>query len=97
MTAKKGTLKTCDQGHEFYKSSDCPVCPVCEKEKRPNDGFLGEIGAPARRALEHNGATTLRQLSELTENEVLEFHGMGPSTIPKLKEALKSQGLSFKT
>lgn len=96
MTAKKGTLKTCSQGHEFYKSSDCPVCPICEEENKPKDGFLSEIAAPARRALEHKGVTTLHKLSELTEDEVLELHGMGPSTIPKLTEALASQGLSFK-
>lgn len=97
MTAKKGILKTCSNGHEFYKSSDCPVCPICERENKPNDGFLSKIGAPARRALERKGATTLPKLSELTEDEVLELHGMGPSTIPKLKEALSSQGLSFKS
>lgn len=97
MATKKGSLKTCSNGHEFYKSSDCPVCPICEKENKSNDGFLSEIGAPARRALEHKGATTLHKLSKLSEDEVLELHGMGPSTIPKLKEALASQGLSFKT
>lgn len=96
MTAKKGTLRTCKKGHEYYKSSDCPVCPRCEQENKPEDGFLSKIGAPARRALEHKGVTTLNKLSELTEDEVLELHGMGPSTIPKLREALASQGLSFK-
>jgi hypothetical protein len=25
-------LKICSKGHRFYKSSDCPTCPVCEKE-----------------------------------------------------------------
>lgn len=97
MTAKKGTLKTCSKGHEFYKSSDCPVCPICENENKPDDGFLSEIGAPARRALEREGATTPRKLSELTEKEVLALHGVGPSAIPKLKNALASQGLSFKS
>lgn len=96
MTAKKGTLKTCSKGHEFYKSSDCPVCPICEKENKPDDGFLSEIGAPARRALEREGATTLNQLSELTEKEILALHGIGPSSIPKLKEALEEKGLKFK-
>lgn len=96
MTTKKGTLKTCSKGHEFYKSSDYPVCPICERENKPNDGFLSEISAPARRALERKGATTLHKLSTLTEVEILELHGMGPSTIPQLKEALTTQGLSFK-
>ncbi len=34
------TLRTCEQGHEYYKSSDCPTCPVCEKERKPKEGFL---------------------------------------------------------
>lgn len=32
MVAKK-TLRTCKKGHRYYKSSDCPVCPACEKER----------------------------------------------------------------
>ncbi|SHE55429.1 hypothetical protein SAMN05443144_10219 [Fodinibius roseus] len=97
MSANKGTLRTCAKGHEYYKSSDCPVCPICEQENKPADGFFSKIGAPARRALEHKGIITLQQLSELTEEEVLELHGMGPSTLPKLNEALASEGLTFKS
>lgn len=96
MTAKKGMLRTCSKGHKYYKSSDCPVCPICEAEKKPESGFLSDIAAPARRALQRKGATTLQKLSQLSEDEVLELHGMGPSSIPKLKKALASQGLSFK-
>ncbi len=33
------TLRTCEQGHEYYKSSDCPTCPVCEK-RETKEGFL---------------------------------------------------------
>ncbi|MEX0723029.1 MAG: RNA polymerase alpha subunit C-terminal domain-containing protein [Gracilimonas sp.] len=95
MSNKKGILKICSKGHEFYKSSDCPVCPICEKEKKPEEGFLSEISAPARRALESFGATTLEELSKHTEKEILALHGMGPSTIPKLKEALEANNLSF--
>lgn len=28
MKKPKGTLRTCPNGHQYYKSSDCPVCPV---------------------------------------------------------------------
>lgn len=59
MSTQKGTLRTCKNGHNYYKSSDCPTCPVCEKEKKPKDGFLSLLSAPARRALENNGITTL--------------------------------------
>ncbi len=92
----KKSLRTCPKGHQYYKSSDCPTCPICEKERKPQDSFLSLLGSPARRALENNGITTLKKLSKLTEAEILEFHGMGSSSIPKLRSALKTHGLSFK-
>jgi DNA-directed RNA polymerase alpha subunit len=52
---------------------------------------------PARRALEREGITTLTKLSKYNEREILQFHGMGPSTIATLKKALKESGLTFKT
>ncbi|HRZ96626.1 MAG TPA: RNA polymerase alpha subunit C-terminal domain-containing protein [Paludibacter sp.] len=89
-------LKTCENGHKFYKSSDCPTCPICEDERKPKNGFLSLIGAPARRGLENNGITTLEQLSEYSEKEVLNFHGMGKSTLPVLQKLLMDKGLSFR-
>ncbi|WP_377890216.1 RNA polymerase alpha subunit C-terminal domain-containing protein [Alkalihalobacillus sp. R86527] len=89
--------RVCDRGHTYYKSSDCPTCPICENERKPDRGFLSVLSAPARRALENNGITSLQTLSTYSEKEVLTFHGMGPSSIPKLKEALKDRGLSFKS
>lgn len=71
MKAQKGTLKTCRNGNEFYKNNACPICPIFENGEKPDDGFLSEIGAPARRALESEDTTTLRKFSELTEKEVL--------------------------
>jgi len=96
MQTKKETLRTCEKGHKYYKSSDCPTCPICEEERKPKEGFLSAIGAPARRALERENITTLEVLAKWTEKEILTLHGMGPSTIPKLKAALKEEGLSFK-
>ncbi len=92
----KGTLRTCKNGHQYYKSSDCPTCPVCEAERKPDAGFLAELSAPARRALEGAGITTLKQLSLWSKKDILKLHGMGPASIPKLKIALKSQGLDFR-
>lgn len=89
-------LKTCKNGHKFYKSSDCPSCPICEEERKPKDNFLSFLAAPARRALENNGITTLEQLSKCSEKEVLTFHGMGKSSIPKLKKLLSDKNLSFR-
>ncbi|MGG0206458.1 Uncharacterized protein BWINRA5_01606 [Bacillus mycoides] len=90
------TLRTCDQGHEYYKSSDCPTCPTCEKERKPKEGFLSLLSSPARRALEHHGITTEAELSKYSEKEILKLHGIGPASLPKLRAALEDKGLSFK-
>ncbi|MDN5386707.1 MULTISPECIES: RNA polymerase alpha subunit C-terminal domain-containing protein [Bacillus] len=90
-------LRTCSKGHEYDKSSDCPVCPICEQQRKPDNGFLSLLSAPARRALEHNGITSLQDLSKYSEKEILQFHGMGPASLPKLRGALKEKGLSFKS
>ena len=95
MEAKK-VLKTCTNGHRFYKSSDCPVCPICEEERKPKDHFLSLLSAPARRALENKGIKTLDQLSKYSKEEVLTFHGLGKTTIPKLEKLLSENNLSFK-
>jgi predicted RecB family nuclease len=94
MTVAK--LRTCKNGHQFYKGSDCPTCPLCEEERKPSEGFLSLLVAPARRALESNGITTLEKLSKYSEAEVLGLHGVGPSTMPKLKELLREQGMKFR-
>jgi DNA-directed RNA polymerase alpha subunit len=96
MTNSKENWRTCEKGHKYYKSSDCPTCPVCEQERKPDTGFLSLLSAPARRALENNGITSLQQLSTYSEKEILKFHGMGPASLPKLRAALETGGLSFK-
>lgn len=96
MTTSEKNERTCSKGHKYYKSSDCPTCPACEQEKKPKSGFLSQLSAPARRALENNGITSLQELSTYSEKEILKFHGMGPSSLPKLRSALHEEGLSFK-
>lgn len=88
--------KVCRKGHVYYKSSSCPVCPVCEKKNNPETGFLSLLSAPARRALENAGIKSIVQLSKKTEKEILALHGMGPATIPILHRQLTAKGLSFK-
>lgn len=90
------TLRVCPNGHSYYKSSDCPVCPKCEAAKVPVQDFLKAIAAPARRALDGIGVKTLNQLARHTEAEITALHGMGPNAIGKLRAALKAQGLAFK-
>ena len=99
MPTSKKTLKTCNRGHTFYKSSDCPVCPICwsgyYKNRHLND-FPEKISAPALRALLSAKITNLSELSKFSEKEILQLHGMGPKSIPTLKSALQSKGLIFK-
>ena len=54
------------------------------------------IGAPATRALEFEGYTTLKQLTKLSEAELAQLHGVGPKAIRILHDALKERGWSFK-
>lgn len=96
MTATKPTLRTCKKGHKFYKSSRCLTCPICEKERKPKDNFLSILGAPARRALEREDITTLEKLTSYSEKEIMNLHGIGKSSIPKLTDALTKAGLLFK-
>jgi hypothetical protein len=94
----KATLKICNRGYRFYKSSSCPVCPICwagfYKEKYGTE-FPG-LSAPALRALLNAGITASTALSKHTENEILGLHGMGTSLLPLLRSILKAKGLKFR-
>ncbi|PSR52782.1 hypothetical protein AHMF7605_04210 [Adhaeribacter arboris] len=94
-TSKKN-LRTCRNGHKYYKSSDGPTCPICEQERKPQDDFLSLLVAPARRALENKGITNIQELSKYSEEEVLKLHGFGPSSLPKLRQVLADNKLSFR-
>lgn len=88
--------KTCENGHTFFKTSSCPTCTICENERRPKDGFLSSLSAPARRALERENITSLEILSTWSKKELLQLHGFVPSSIPNVEIALKQVGLSLK-
>jgi len=96
MAKLQKTLRTCEKGHQYYKSTDCPTCPQCEEEKKPSKGFLAKLSAPARRALENAGINSPNKLATYTEKEILKLHGLGKASLPTLKEVLASKGLTFK-
>ena len=60
-----------------------------------DDAAFPKLGAPARRALSAAGYTRLDQLAQVSERDLKKLHGMGPSAITALREALQKRGLSF--
>ena len=50
---------------------------------------LPKTAAPAQRALQSAGIFTLKQLSKISKEELLQLHGMGPNAAGKLEDALK--------
>lgn len=93
---REGTIRKCYKGHQFIKKSGCQTCPICENERKPKDHFMSALSAPARRVLENNGINTLDHLASMSEKEVLQLHGMGKSSIPKLKAELEKCNMSFR-
>jgi hypothetical protein len=57
---------------------------------------LPKIGAPARRALTSAGITSLKDLTQVSEDEIMQLHGMGRNALGALRDALKEKGLSFR-
>lgn len=55
-----------------------------------------KLSAPARRALAGAGYARLEQLAQVSESELKRLHGMGPSAIGALRQALQARGLSFR-
>jgi len=96
MAVTKKIPKTCKKGHQYYKSSTCLSCPVCEQERKPEPGFLSSVAAPARQVLAPEDIARLQQLAAFSEIEILKLHGIGPSTIPILRGALAAAGSAFK-
>ena len=53
------------------------------------------LAKPARRALVEAGYWRLEQLTEISEAEVKQLHGVGPKALEQLRRALSTNGLSF--
>ena len=54
---------------------------------------LPMIGAPATRALNNAGYTSLRQLAGVPRAELAKLHGMGPKALRIIEDNLAKQGL----
>jgi len=57
---------------------------------------LPKLAAPGQRALTSAGITRLVQLTQITEAELFQLHGMGKNAASMLREALNMNGLSFR-
>jgi predicted flap endonuclease-1-like 5' DNA nuclease len=57
---------------------------------------LPKIGAPATRALNNAGYTSLRQLAGVPRAELAKLHGMGPKALRIIEDNLAKQGLRLR-
>ena len=60
------------------------------------DELFDFLPAPAVRALKSAGIASFKKLATWSEADLLELHGFGPGSIPKIKSKLKSLGLELK-
>ena len=65
-------------------------------ESRAAGTPLPKISAPATRALAGIGVTTVEELAEHTEDELLELHGFGPKAMRILRPVMEERGVSFR-
>jgi len=66
------------------------------RERETRDGTpLPRIGAPATRALRAHDIWTLEQVRELSEDELLAMHGVGPIAVKLLREAFVEHGWTW--
>lgn len=59
------------------------------------EAVLSTLGAPACRALQSHQILSLEILSTYSKKELLQFHGLGKSAVPKLEAALHQVGRNF--
>ncbi len=55
-----------------------------------------DIGKPAQRALAAAGLARLEQLTEVSEADLGQLHGVGPKAIERLRRDLAARGLAFR-
>ena len=53
------------------------------------------LAQPARRALAVLGIQRLDQLTDFSEAEIKQLHGIGPNALSQLRSALDMKGMSF--
>jgi hypothetical protein len=67
-----------------------------EKHHGTQEGDLpAGLSNPAQRALASAGIVRLEQLTEFSEAQIKQLHGIGPKALSQLRSALQAKGLSF--
>ncbi len=57
--------------------------------------LLNRLARPAQRAILSTGVTTLEQLSNMTEDEIYNLHGIGKNAMKTILATLEENGLSL--
>jgi DNA-directed RNA polymerase alpha subunit len=63
---------------------------------KPTKGLPAAIGSVAPRGLAAQGIRTLEQVAKHSEEELLQFHGVGPKAVRTIKEELAKLKLHLK-
>jgi hypothetical protein len=67
---------------------------IQQSDQQKSD-FPVKLAKPAQRALAEAGYKRLEQLTQVSEAEIKQLHGMGPKALDQLRGALEAKGLSF--
>lgn len=60
------------------------------------EGDFPKLAQPAQRALAAAGVQRLEQLTKFSEDEVKQWHGIGPTALNQLRSALADKDLAFR-
>ncbi len=60
------------------------------------DSPFTKLAAPAQRALANAGIKSLQQLTLITEDELMQLHGIGKNALQTLKDLMLANNLYFK-
>jgi hypothetical protein len=75
----------------------CDKALINQFDYSPLSLNFSRLAKRAQRGLLNNGIRTPAALARRTVEEVTALHGIGPSAMPILREALRKNGLSFKS
>jgi hypothetical protein len=79
------------------RMQNCDKALIDQFDYSPLSPILSKLAKPARRGLLNNGIRTPADLARRTVEEVTSLHGIGPSAMLILREALRKNGRSFKS